>query len=140
MSYNSIFASTQAYHREVPVTAGTQPGVPLLVGKRPAITITAAGGATKTQTTGLPVGITSVTWSNGGIGNATDSATVAFDGTWELAVTGALTTTLSDVEVFYVAADGSLTLTAGTNAHYGWTDYPRDYRKTAGRAAVRIGA
>lgn len=139
MALNQIYAPTQALQREVPVTANTQPGVPILVGARPAVTVTAAGGATKTQTTGLPSTMTSVTWKNGGIGNATDNATVAFDGTWEFAVTGATTSTLSAVEVFFVSG-GTLSLTSSGNTHYGWTDYPRDYRKTNARAAVRIGA
>lgn len=140
MALNKIFASTQSLHRERPVTAGTQPGIPVLSGARPAVTLTAAGGSTKTQTTGLPLGMSSVTFTNGGVGNLADNATLAFDGTFEFAVTGAsATTTASDVEVF-ITSGGVLTLTSSGNTHYGWTDYPRDYRKEASRAPVRIGA
>jgi hypothetical protein len=138
MALNKIFQSTQALHRERPVPADTQPGTPLLSGARPAVTLTAAGGSTKTQTDGLPSGITSITYENGGASNLEDHATLAFDGTFEFAVTGATTSTLSDVAV-YITSGGSLTLTASGNTLYGYTDYPRDYRKEAGRAPVKIG-
>ena len=138
MALNMIFASTTELHRERPVPTGTQPGVPLLIGGRPAVTLTAEGAATVTKTSGLPGGLTSITYSNGGVGNPAGFASVAFDGTWEFAVTGALTSTVSEAEVF-ITAGGVLTLTLTGNTHYGWTDYPRDFRKEAARAAVRIG-
>lgn len=138
MALNMIFASTTELHRERPVPTGTQPGVPLLIGGRPAVTLTAEGAATLTKTSGLSGGVTSVTYTNGGVGNLPGSASVAFDGTWEFAVTGAVVGTLSEAEVF-ITAGGVLTLTTTGNTHYGWTDYPRDFRKEAARAAVRIG-
>lgn len=118
-----------------------QPGVPVLVAARPAISLTASGNGTVTTSNPVP-GVTSITYTNGGASLAAGEATFAFNGTYELAVTGALTTTESDVEVFIVKASGALTLTAdGANtAHFGYTDFPVGYRKAAGRAAVRIGA
>lgn len=154
MALNKIFASTQELHRDralseiiVPTPTTTiQPGVPVLLGgaaatARPAVSLTASGNATKTETSGLPGGITSVTFGNGGAGNSSDpaSASFAFDGTFEFAVTGATTSTASDAPV-YITAAGALTLTAGSNTLYGYTDYPVDYRKEAGRAPVKIGA
>ena len=138
MALNKIFASTQELHRARPVPSGTQPGTPLLIGTRPAVTLTARGDATRTQTTGLPAGVTSVTYENGGAGLAADEASVAFDGTWLFPVTGATTSTASEVEVF-ITSGGALTLTSTNNTHFGWTDYPKDYRKEAGKAPVRIG-
>lgn len=148
MAINKIYASNQELHRDVPladVTApaaptSVQPGVPVLVGTRPAVSLTASGNATRTQTAGLPDGITSITFANGGVGNLASpaSATFAFDGTFEFAVTGALTTTLNGVTV-YITSAGALTLTAGSNTIYGSTDYPRGFRKEAGRAAVKVG-
>lgn len=138
MALNKIFQSTEADHRERVVPSGTQPGTPLLLGSRPAVALTARGDSTRTQTTNLPVGITSITYDNSGASNESDKASVAFDGTWEFAVTGAATNTAQDVEVF-ITSGGVLTLTGTGNTHFGWTDYPRDYRKEAGRAPVRIG-
>lgn len=138
MALNKIFASNTELHRERPVPANTQPGTPLLIEGRPAVTLTARGDATRTQTENLPAGLSSITYANGGASNLPGSASCAFDGTWEFAVTGATTSTASDVEVF-ITSGGTLTLTTTGNTHFGWTDYPRDYRKVAGRAAVRIG-
>jgi hypothetical protein len=139
MALNKIYASTEAKHRLRTVGTNVQPGTPLLVNARPAVTITASGDATKTQTTNLPSGLTSITYENGGFGNPDNQAVVAYDGTWEFAVTGATTSTASDVAV-YITSGGALTTTASGNTLFGYTDYPPDYRKTAGRAPVRIGA
>lgn len=136
MAVNKIYAETQRKNRSRTVPAGTKAGVPLLVNSRPAVTITAE--PTATETTTLSDG-TSVTYPVGGVGNAAGTAVVAFDGTWEFAVVGALTSTASDVAV-YITSAGALTLTATDNTLYGYTDYPVDYVKKAGRAPVRIGA
>jgi hypothetical protein len=148
MATNKIFQSTTARHRARllstitnPSTPPTtiQPGVPVTFADGPAVSLTASGNATKTQTTPLPSGLTSITYQNPGAGLASGEASFAFDGTWEFAVTGALTSTANGVPVYIVAADGTLTLTAGSNTIYGYTDYPKDYTKQAGRAAVRVG-
>jgi hypothetical protein len=134
MALNKIYAYTQEKTRERQVPANTQSGTPLVINTRPCVTITARGDATRSNT------VTGITVSGpvGGVGNLPDSATVAFDGTWEFAVTGATTSTGQDVAV-YLTTGGTLTLTVGTNTLYGYTDYPRGYTKVAGRAPVRIG-
>lgn len=149
MALNKIFASTEAMHRARLVSGITfpasqttiQPGVPVIFGTRPAVSLTADGAATRTKSNPVP-GITSVTYKNGGASLADGQASFAYDGTFEFAVTGAVTGTANDVEVFMTKATGALTLTADGNntIHYGWTDYPVSFRKTAGRAPVRIGA
>lgn len=135
MALNKIYAETPSKNRERVVPANTQPGTPLIIGGRSAVTLTARGDATKVSD--LPGGY-QITHSNGGVGNLPDSASVAFDGTWEFSVTGATTSTANDVPV-YLTSGGTLTLTEGTNTAFGFTDYPRDYVKRAGVAAVRIG-
>lgn len=124
-----------------PSTAPTtiQPGVPVLMSGRPAVSLTASGNGTKTVAN-PGFGVTSLTYQNGGAGLAADEATFAFDGSYEFAVSGATTSTLSDVPVYITPATGALTLTASGNTAYGRTDYPKDYRKQAGRAVVKIGA
>lgn len=137
MATNKVFAETESKNRERQVPAGTQPGTPLIINARPAVTLTARGDATKTSA--LPGGH-SITFNNGGVGNLPDSASVAFDGTWLFeGVAGVTATTGQDVPV-YITTAGGLTLTVGTNTLYGHTDYPRDFAKATGRAAVRIGA
>ena len=149
MALNKIFADTERNRRArklslitSPTTPPTtiQPGTPVLVSARPAVALTASGNGTVTTANPVP-GITSITFTNGGVSLAADEATFAFDGTFELPVPGATTSTANDVEVFITKATGALTLTSsGATAHYGWTDYPVGYRKAADRAAVRIGA
>lgn len=119
-----------------------QSGVPVIFGDGPAVSLTASGNATVTKSTNLPGGLTSVTYGNGGVGNSASpaSASFAFDGSWDLAVTGATTSTASGVRVYMIPATGVLTLTEGTNIKFGFTDYPEGFAKVAGRAVVKIGA
>jgi hypothetical protein len=136
MALNQIFAPTWSKNRARDVPVGTQAGTPLIINARPAVTITARGDATKTDTpTGLS--FTSITYKNGGVGLAPTEASVAYDGTYEFPVATVTTGTANDVEVFINA--GALTLVSAGGVHYGWTDYPKDFRKEAGRAAVRVG-
>lgn len=139
MALNKIFQSTQSKHRARTVPSGTVAGTPLLSGSRPAVALTDRGDATRTQTDNLPAGLTSISWESGGVGLKDDQATLAFDGTFEFAVTGATTSTGQDVPV-YITSAGALTLTATSNTLYGATDYPEGFKKIAGRAPVRIGA
>lgn len=137
MATNMIYRYDGEKTRERPVPSGTQSGTPLLINTRPAVTLTARGDSTVTRA-GIG-GVTSFTYGNGGAGNAPDSATVAYDGTWEFAVAGATTSTGQDVAV-YITGAGALNLTASGNTLYGYTDYPKGYAKSAGVAPVRIGA
>lgn len=137
MALNQIFAPTMGKNRPRVVASGVVSGQPLLSGAQPAVALTDRGDATKT-TAVAGSGITSVTYKSGGASLAADEASLAFDGTFEFPVTGALTSTDSGVAV-YITTGGTLTLTVGTNTLYGYTDYPKGYRKEAGRAPVRIG-
>lgn len=151
MATNKIYESSQRLHRDrflsevtVPTTAPTtiQPGTPVVFGDGSAVSLTASGNATVTKTSGLPAGINSINYDNGGVGNSANpaSASFAFDGSWEFAVTGATTSTGNGVAV-YITPTGGLTLTEGTNTAFGFTDYPNQtYAKVAGRAVVKIGA
>jgi hypothetical protein len=149
MSLNKIFSSSERLHRaralstivnptSTPTTI--QPGVPVTFTDGPAVSLTASANGTKTVTTNLAGGVTSLTYENAPVGVATGEAVFAFDGTFEFAVTGAGTGTAKGVEVYIVPGTGALTLTASTNVHFGWTDYPEGYVKESGRAAVQVGA
>lgn len=147
MSLNKIFQSSPRLHRARalstitnPTTPPTtiQPGTPVTFADGPAVSLTASGNGTKTQTTGLAAGVTSVTFTNGGQGLAAGEASFAFDGTFEFAVTGATTTTADGVPVFIIPATGLLTTTSSGNVQFGYTDYPRGYTKENGRAPVKV--
>lgn len=138
MATNLIYRYTGEKARERAVPSGTQSGAPLLINARPCVAITSRGDATISNTF---AGVTiSSTAANLGSGNLADSASVAYDGTWEFTgVTGVTTSTGQDVAI-YITTGGALTTTSTANTLFGYTDYPRDYVKATGRAAVRIGA
>lgn len=142
MAKNMIFKYTEGRERLLAdatapaAPTSILPGVPVLFGTRAAVSLTASPNATRTET--LPDG-SSITYGIGGVGNKAGAASFAFNGSWDLPVTGATTSTKDDVPV-YITTAGALTLTEGTNTLFGVTDYPRDYAKVAGRAVVKIGA
>lgn len=141
MAKNQVYNYSDEKTREREVNFGKQSGDADFINDRPCVLITSPGGATETWTGAGYV--KSVSYATGGIGNLENHATVAYDGTWKLPVTGATTSTGQDVPVYIITASGAtqgnLTLTEGTNDLFGYTDYPRDYAKSAGSAAVRIG-
>lgn len=137
MTLNQIYAPTFGKNRPRKVASGVVAGTPLLSGGEPAVAITSRGDATKTDSV-AGAAITSVTYKSGGVGLKSDEASLAFDGTFEFAVAGVTTGTESGVAV-YITSGGALNLTASGNTLFGYTDYPSDYRKEAGRAPVRIG-
>ena len=133
MATNKVFQENTKNNRARVVPLGTRSGDFLIVGGRPAVALTDRGDATKTT----PIsGGASLTLPSGGSSLNPNEASVAFDGTWHLPVTGATTTTDNDVPVYYSA--GNLQLTA-SGTHIGYTDYPQGFYKQAGFAAVRIG-
>ena len=133
MATNKVFQENTRNNRAHEVPVGTKSGDFLMVGGRLAVALTDRGDATKTT----PIsGGASLTLPSGGFSLEPNEATLAFDGTWHLPVTGATTTTGNDVPVYYSA--GILQLTA-SGTPIGYTDYPQGFYKQAGFAAVRIG-
>ena len=133
MATNKVFQENTKNNRARVVPLGTRSGDFLIVGGRPAVALTDRGDATKTT----PIsGGASLTLPSGGFSLKPNEASVAFDGTWHLPVTGATTTTGNDVPVYINA--GKLQLTPLGNV-VGYTDYPQGFYKQAGFAAVRIG-
>ena len=133
MATNKVFQENTNNNRVRVVPVGTKAGDVFFVGGRLAVALTDRGDATKTT----PIsGGASLTLPSGGFSLKPNEASVAFDGTWHLPVTGATTTTGNDVPVYFNA--GKLQLTA-SSLHVGYTDYPQGFYKQAGFAAVRIG-
>lgn len=136
MAKNMVYRYTGEKTREREVPSGTVSGAPLLINARPCVALTSRGDATTAGT----FGEFSITRPTGGVGNLANSATVAYDGTWEFTgITGVNASTGQDVAV-YITGSGGLTTTATGNTLFGYTDYPRGYAKATGRAPVRIGA
>lgn len=129
-----VYAYTQSKTRERPVPSGTAKGTAIASGSEVFVTITPRGDATKTATLG---GVYSITYPNGAVGQRTDSATVAFDGSWAGPVVGATSETVAGTPV-YIDSTGALTLTATDNTAFGVTDnYPG--KASASLTTVKIG-
>ena len=133
MATNKVFQENTRNNRARVVPVGTKAGDFIFTEGRLAVALTDRGDATKTT----PIsGGASLTSPSGGFSLEPNEATLAFDGTWHLPVTGATTTTNSGVPVYINA--GTLQLTPLGNT-VGFTDYPQGFYKRAGFAAVRIG-
>lgn len=145
MATNMYKKYTESKCREWPVAAGTQAGTVVIhpISEQVGVTLTARGDSTVTA--GIP-GVTGGTVPNGGAGNKSNSATVAVDGSWLLAVatvvngdtnpeTGTAGTAAGTA--VYRTTAGALTLTEGTNTPVGVID---DGVIVGGVAPVLIGA
>ena len=128
MATNMYKKYTESKTREWPVPAGTQAGTVVLhpISNQVGVTLTARGDATRAA--GIP-GVTGGTVPNGGVGNKSNAATVAVDGSWLLTVAGVTNGdtnpetgtagTASGTAVYRIAADGTYTTTAGSNTKIG---------------------
>jgi hypothetical protein len=132
MALNIVIAPSPDKIREYPVPATTVAGTPLIVAGKPAVTLTARGDVTGSVSTGSGT----LTRPIGGIGNKSDSATVAFDGVALFPVVGATSATVKGTAV-YITSAGALTLTEATNTPYGVVYDPNP---SAAATAVEIGA
>ena len=134
MATNKVFQENTRNNRVRVVPVGTKAGDVINISGRLAVALTDRGDATKTT----PIsGGASLTSPSGGFSLKPNEASLAFDGTWHLPVTGATTTTGNDAPVNFNAA-GKLQLT-DVGRPVGYTDYPQGFYKQAGFAAVRIG-
>lgn len=136
MALNRIYAGDDRKNRSRTVPADTVAGTPLLIESRPAVALTNRGD--------VPAEVISVngvdyTVMGGGVGNASDAASVAFDGTYLFEVTGATAGDSANGTQVYITSGGALTLTAGANTAYGKVDRPVGFHNIAGSLPVRIG-
>lgn len=139
MAVKTVFSPLKPAEKWIaPATIG--PDVPVIsIGDQPGVTATGTGDYLKSETVG-PFTISGI--PAGGVGLVGKEVSVYVDGTFELDVTGALTTTPQNTLVYAVVAAGaitSLTLTVGTNKLFGKTNLPADYVRVAGVLPVQIG-
>lgn len=139
MALNLVYRNTDSQNRVEDLGKTLAPGKPA-VSKAglPVVTVTGSGDYTVSET-----GFGGVTISGipaGGVGLRGQEVTLAFDGTWEFAVTGATAATAQGTKVYVIVASNTLTTTAGSNVEYGYVDWSTDYDRTRGLTPVRIGA
>lgn len=136
MATNLVYRNTDSKNRVETLAATHAPGKPVLsLGGEPAVTVTGSGDYTITDT----IAGVSITAPAGGVGLEGKQVTLAFDGTWEFAVTGATAATAQGAKVYLTSA-GALTTTEGSNTLFGTVDWPVDYDRTRGVVPVKIGA
>lgn len=141
MATNLVYRNTDAYNRVETLGATYQAGVPVLsLGGKPAVTVTASGDATITDSTSFPPYTISGV-PNGGVGLVGKQVTLAFDGTWEFAASSITGVTAASAQgtVVYITSGGALTGTASGNTRFGTVDFPPDYDKTRGMVPIKIG-
>lgn len=139
MATNAVFPYSEKKTEIWTLAATAAPGKAVVggaAGAQPGVTLTGTGDYTKSEVVG-PYTITGI--PAGGVGLDGKQVSVATDGTWEFTVTGGLTSTAQNALVYFVSADGTLTLTASTNKVFGKVNYPQDYAKVAGTLPVEIG-
>lgn len=123
MALNTLYKSTET--RELTVPSGAVAGEPVVVGGLVGVLLTSRGDTVVDGD------------ARGGIGNRSNGATVALDGTFIMPVTGASSSTLQGAAV-YITSGRVLTLTASGNTLFGVVDgYPG--KQTAAACAVKIG-
>lgn len=141
MAKNLVYRNNDLLNRVETLAATHQSGEPVLsLGGNPAVTVTASGDATRSDSTSFPP-YTISGIPNGGVGLVGKQVTLAFDGTWEFpTVTGTTATTATQGQVVYITSGGSLTTTASGNTRYGTVDFPVDYDKSRGLIPIKVGA
>ena len=140
MALNMILADIESERRARPVGNDVAPGTPIISGGRPAVTVTGSrdydGNAVSITGGGETIVLA------GGRGGESlpddDYATVAFSGTWAFDVAGASVSTEPGT-VVYLASNGTLTLTEGSNTAFGVVEFFRG-EASATDTAVTIGA
>jgi hypothetical protein len=122
VALTQVYKGDSSQDREWPVAAGTNAGTAVVsISNQAGVTLTNRGDSTLTK----QIGNISITIPSGGVGNLPDSATVAVNGTYRGAVTGATSGTAKNTLVYAVVAAGlvtELTLTAAGNTKFGVVD------------------
>lgn len=137
MALNRIYAENERNNRSRVVPAATKAGDPLLIEDRPAVALTNRGDV-PAETISIN-GAAAKVIMGGGVGNAADAASIAFDGTFLFAVTGATNGDSAQGTAVYITSGGALTLTSSGNTAYGKVDRPIGWSNIAGKLPVRVG-
>jgi len=133
------FASTDALREIWAVEDEVAAGTALLNGTRAGVTYTPSGGHTISKTVG-PYTISGV--PDGGESLSDLEVSIATDGSYEFAITGATSGTANGTRVYAVVAAGlitSLTLTSTSNTLWGVVNNPSDYDAAGAVSCVKIG-
>ena len=138
MASNVIYSDIESERRVANVGSEVAPGTAVIVGGRPAVTITGSGDYAGNAITVSGQGMSQViAGGRGGVGLADEDATVSFSGTYAFDVAGASVSTANGATV-YITGDGDLTLTGTGNTKFGVVEFFRG-ATSATDTAVTIG-
>lgn len=141
MATNLVYRNIDSLNRVETLAATHGPGVAVLsLGGQPAVTITASGDHTRTDSTSFPP-YTISGIPDGGVGLVGKQVTLAFDGTWEFLASGITGITAASPQgtIVYITSGFVLTNSSSGNTRYGTVDFPPDYDKTRGYVPIKVG-
>jgi hypothetical protein len=142
VSTGEAFSSTDALREIWAVTTEVAVGTALINGTRAGVAYTASGGFTGSETIGA---LTISGIPEGGVSLDALEVSVATDGTYEFAVTGATASTANGTPIYAVVSSGRITSLntsdgSGANPLWGVVNNPKDYAASASAICVKIGA
>ena len=148
MASNLVYRNIDSKNRRQTLAATYDKGVPVISeDSLPAVTVTASGDHTRTDsTTYAPITLSAI--PDGGAGLTGKQVVLAFDGTWEFLASGfdgtapTVTSIANGTAINFKTSNGKLTTAAVTTGIVAWgtVDFPPDYDKTRGYLPVKIGA
>lgn len=124
MARNQVFPDIELLREVWTLAAETESGVAVMQGSRSGVTFSGTPGLKRSETVG-PYTISGIPTPSTGQGAL--RATVMTTGTHEFPVLGGTNAAVTGTKVYFVVADGSLTLTAGTDVFYGVVNLPEGY-------------
>jgi len=134
-----VFADIESTREVWTLTEATLPRVAVMQGTRAGVTFSGTPGQTKSITVG-PYTISGI--PQGDNGQAALDSTVYTTGTFEFPIAGADASTERGTKVYFVTADGSLTLTDagdGSTPYFGIINTPEGYVVRGTSLPVKIG-
>ncbi|MBG6106554.1 DUF2190 family protein [Frigoribacterium sp. CG_9.8] len=131
-----VFADIESTREVWTLAVPTLPRVAVMQGTRPGVTLSGTPG----QKTSITVaGITISGLPQGDNGQGALESSVYTTGTFEFPITGAVAGTVPGVPVYFVAADGTLSITATGNTYFGVVNEPSGYLVRGTVRPIKIG-
>lgn len=134
-----VYADIESLRETWTLAEETESSVAVMDGDRPGVTYSGTPGLTRTVTVG-PFTISGIPVPTNGQGDK--RATVSTTGTWEFPVVGGDSATAQSTKVYFVVADGTLTLTKvddATTPFFGVVNLPEGYVQSGTSLPVKIG-
>lgn len=137
MARNQVFADIESTREVWTLAAETKAGVAVMQGNTAGVTLSGTPGITQGFTLADGTVVSGIPQPSNGQG--AKRSTVHTTGTFEFPIATATAATTQGTDVYFVAADGSLTLVATGHAFYGRINLPEGYVVRGTTLPVKIG-